>query len=850
MRKLTKAIIAVLCIVLCISIFFACDPAEEEPAAHEHNYSELKSSATKHWYECPDDGEIKPDSEQAHYDDNRDGKCDLCGHNVTVLDVKGVSFAIAGKDGKTDVSLNGVEVTISYKTNSFKATIADGQFTIGEDTLIPVGTYTVSAEGYNSTTINITKDGIDAAVVVLNKTVNIATSVEIKEIDGVPTLVAEGMIPEIEGATIGNVMLHYDAEYTAEGESTKEKHNFYVANTSDYAGVYHFELKLTDLPNNPDTPWCWFHIYAYAEENPTAESTAIGSVDLNRGDAIEYGHKYTHTATSGIQYIYTIQAEGDGQGLCLAIQATKHIADITITDIKFDSTDGAKLVVKGTYDGGAGYVAIHTDGNGRHYYGQKISAANGEIELTIDLSQITYDDTPWCWFHIYLYEQDPTNFARFDQKINIQRGNFYNAGDYVDVDGVRYSIVNPDQLTIQPTVAPTINNITSVEIKQIEEKPVLVVKGTTSKDVACVKIHSDGGGNHYYSSANVAAKQGEEFEVQLDMTQLNVAGVTYWFHLYTYADAEPADNSAKLETTNIPRSNFEDVQKGKTFDYNDLRYTFKADYENVQMEITNVPKTAVTSIAFDTTNDVPTLVIKGTVADGVPTIKLHIWSSKGEKCWENKAEEAGKLEFRVPVTDLPTDCECWFHIWSYKTENAADNDEHTQVDLGRGDLIEVPQSVVYNGIRYWVRAEGVNQFCIQAVTIGDYDIASVKVDTSADGKPVLVIKGTAKSDIPCVKIHTDGNGDHRYSEGVAVKANEEFTLTFDLTQLQLETTPWYTFHIYIYGDAEGTNKTSNIDLRNWYSFAVGTSWTYNGIKYEVQNESEWRSLVIQPTEAK
>lgn len=798
MRKLTKAIIAVLCIVLCMSIFFACDPAEEEPAAHEHNYSELKSSATKHWYECPDDGEIKPDSEQAHYDDNRDGKCDLCGHNVTVVDIKGVRFAIAGKDGKTDVSLNGVEVTISYKTNSFKATIADGEFVSTE--IIPLGEYTVSAEGYNSTTINITKDGIDAAVVVLNKIHTVANSVKIEEKDGVPTLIVEGMIPEIENVTIGGVMLHYDAEYVAEGADAKETHNAYVANTSEYvsSGAYHFELKLTDLPNNPDTPWCWFHIRAYAEENPTAESTAIASVDLNRGDAIEYGHQYTYTAQSGVQYIYTIQAENDGEGLCLAIQATKHIADITVTDIKFDSSNGAKLIVKGTYDGGAGYVAIHTDGNGRHYYGQKISAANGEIELTIDLSQITYDDTPWCWFHIYLYEQDPTNFARFDQKINIQRGSFFNAGDYVDVDGVRYSIVNQDQLTIQPTIAPTINNITSVEIKQIEEKPVLVVKGTTSKDVACIKIHVDGNGDYY--SDGVSATEGQEFELKFDLSQLDTAGKTYYFHLYTYADAEPADNSAKLEKLDVPRNQFETVQANVTFDYNDLRYTLQEnDWNGIPIKVTNVPSANVESITFDISNGKAELVVKGTV-EGFADIKIHVSGNHDADFYGNNVStEAGKFECRfdfaeVVEAQLGETPWCWFHIFMYNEANpSADKlaNPDSRFDLARGTSFNAGAKVEFDGVIYEVMDN--SQLVIQPkaapkVDLSEAKITSITVDTSADGKPVLVAKGSSKNAVPCIKIHANGkeNGEEVdwYGEGVAVAANGEFEVKFDLTQLK------------------------------------------------------------------
>ncbi len=80
MRKITKAIIAVLCLVLCTSVFFACDDAPK----HEHNYTALKSDSTNHWYECPDDGEIKPDSKVAHVDTDNNEKCDVCGYDMHV----------------------------------------------------------------------------------------------------------------------------------------------------------------------------------------------------------------------------------------------------------------------------------------------------------------------------------------------------------------------------------------------------------------------------------------------------------------------------------------------------------------------------------------------------------------------------------------------------------------------------------------------------------------------------------------------------------------------------------------------------------------------------------------------
>lgn len=836
MRKAIKAIIAVLCIVLCMSVFFACDPQEKPD--HTHDYTEIKHDTINHWYECSCGDKNVPTLE-AHKDENLDGKCDVCEYEMPITAIKGVEFAIKGDNGGVEESLNGVNVIIASKVENHSATIADGKFKSEE--VISVGTYTISADGYYSETIEITKDGIDMAVVTLYKVVNVPTSVKIENIEGVPTLIAEGMIPEIEDVEIGNVMLHYDASYKLEGASEKTTQHEYVANTSVYAKAYHFELALTELPCNSDTPWCWFHIYPYAEKNPTAESTPLtteGSLtNLQRGDSIKVGDSIDY---NGIRY--TIHAENAGQeneGTQLAIDAIKHLGEITITGINFDSTNGAKLIVKGTYAGVDGYAVIHTDGNGRHYYGEPIPVKDGEIELEFDFTQVTYDDTPWCWFHIYLYQEEPTTPANFDQKIDIQRGNFFNAGEYTDIDGVRYAIVDKSQLTIQPKVAPTINNITSVEIKQVENKLVLVVKGTTSKDVACIKIHVDGNGDYY--GDGVSATEGQEFELNFDLSQLDTAGKTYYFHLYTYADAEPADNSAKLEKLDVPRNQFATVQANVTFDYNDLRYTLQEnDWNGIPIKVTNVPKTAVTSIAIETIEGVPTLIVKGTLADDVKLIKLHCDESAGDHYGNNVSKTAGEFELRYALTEVKDLGRwCWFHIYTYDVAEPADLEKDAKsIDLARGDYLQAGYFVNVDGIRYTVQDQ--SQVCIVVGEIPALDIVSITVDGTK-----LIVKGILNDDsIKCVKLHANGNDGHYYGDNVSQEAGK-FELQFDLTQLNAVDKDYW-FHIYTYtteNPADPGKDYKDTNLPRTPYVVVGQSFEAGGLCYEVIN-NDWNGFQL------
>ncbi|MBE6959229.1 MAG: hypothetical protein E7448_00700 [Ruminococcaceae bacterium] len=52
--------------------------------ALDHKYTQLKQDADQHWYVCTDCGEVKPDSQAMHYDNNKNGKCDVCNAYVEV----------------------------------------------------------------------------------------------------------------------------------------------------------------------------------------------------------------------------------------------------------------------------------------------------------------------------------------------------------------------------------------------------------------------------------------------------------------------------------------------------------------------------------------------------------------------------------------------------------------------------------------------------------------------------------------------------------------------------------------------------------------------------------------------
>ena len=188
MKKLQKWLLVVLCVVLGLSVLSACnshthdftevgfdatnhwkyckeDNVKDDASVKAHEYTETGSDETNHWKYCKVDNVKNPASVEAHKDEDKNGKCDVCGHAVKVTveygTLKGVVSLV--KLGTTTASGDGVTIKV---TNS-KGEVAVKDFTLDKATgaytmQCPVGEYTlkVSKKGYNeiSYEIEITKN--------------------------------------------------------------------------------------------------------------------------------------------------------------------------------------------------------------------------------------------------------------------------------------------------------------------------------------------------------------------------------------------------------------------------------------------------------------------------------------------------------------------------------------------------------------------------------------------------------------------------------------------------------------------------------------------------------------------
>lgn len=255
-----------------------------------------------------------------------------------------------------------------------------------------------------------------------------------------------------------------------------------------------------------------------------------------------------------------------------------------------------------------------------------------------------------------------------------------------DVCGRDLSVPDVTEVTVQ-----------SAEMTVIDGTPYLVIKGIMPSDIVCIKIHADGNGVNYFGD-NVSTETGK-FELHFDLSQVSTEGTPWlWFHLFTYATAEPADLSAVEQTIDTKVEGL--LAVGAYMDCNGVRYTVKDnDYGMIVIQPT---KTTVTDIAVETEDGKPVLVVKGTMPTDIACIKLHA-DAEGENYYaDNVATETGKFEFRFDLTKIRHDGKwAWFHIWTY--DNAEPEDpaaKETSEDLYRNSFLSDGVSMVYEGVCY------------------------------------------------------------------------------------------------------------------------------------------------------
>ncbi len=676
MRKTNKHLIATLSVVialvvvLCMSLI-ACD--------HTHNYSKQGKDKDYHWNYCPDDEVVDEASKEAHKDENSDGKCDVCGYEMAASDPSGDPSDPSGTPETPHIHNYSAQGKDSNKHWNY----------CPDDNAVE-----------ESSEADHVDDDVDGYCDVCNYEMGIVSEecVKVELVDGVPTLIVKGNIPEVqldgEPVRPACVKLHANVE----------TENFYWDDVCSHKWGFEFQVALTDL-SYEETPWYWFHLYFYQDENPEEDAQKIHSCDLPRGDLLTVGQSIDYDSIR-----YTIKAWSDGEeiGTGLVIEATLHY-ELNVSEINIDTGNGLELIVKGTVSDGVKSLRLHANGNGSdEWFGAPVLVNDGQFEAKFDLTQLKVEDTPWCWFHIYLSKGDNVEEFKRDGKHDLQRGSLVADDVSVVYSDIRYSVVNSQQqLVIQPTPMPKYS-VTDVKIDNTDGLK-LVVTGTLSDNQRYLVIHADGNDAHYYGEKAVI--NDNAFTAEFDLTKLYVHDTPWcWFHIYTYEEENPAELSTGFNKDNLMRENY--FSAGDSVSYKDITYTIQ-NQDQITIQPTSNIKDS-TTIEFDVTGDVPVLVVKGMLPSAYADAKIHAYMDGDIYGESNISVEEGRFECRFDITQLEVKENtpwAWFHIYLY---DAAGN-KVGEFDLKRPDTVPVGYSYDHNGVRYTVQDN--SQFVLNAVEI-------------------------------------------------------------------------------------------------------------------------------------
>lgn len=430
--------------------------------SHEHNYDQTGSDAKGHWNYCKEDNAIDEDSRAAH--------------DYTVV--------------KNDENYHWKECSCGYKNNSSIASHADE-----------------NKDGKC--------DGCGFAMPLPKD-----EYIGIKEIDGVPTLVVEGPMPE----GVECIKLHYEAN---------NAHTL-IENSSTDSLSFVFNVPLNTLPTE-DTPWCFFHIYTYSVANPS-DADKEQSINLDRKEWINAGATYKYNYVS-----YEIQNESQ-----LVIQPKPYYAEIN--SIKLEEIESKPyLVVKGSARQGVAYVNLHVDHENINYYSEYTSMNGSDFETRFDLSQC--HDGAWMYFHVYVYDEKPTNNDNKDGKFDLLRTTLMPAGTSLTVGDRRYITMGDydgdtwNMVVVYKTTIPAYD-VTSITVDGNN----LVVSGVASANVEkkVLRLHANDGDDNVYGEFATIAED-NTFELKLDLSQLTKIDGGYWFHVYLYDSVDSENKSTDFD---------------------------------------------------------------------------------------------------------------------------------------------------------------------------------------------------------------------------------------------------------------------------------------------------------------
>lgn len=366
------------------------------------------------------------------------------------------------------------------------------------------------------------------------------------------------------------------------------------------------------------------------------------------------------------------------------------------------------LIVRGAIPEGVGCIKMHYEANGVDYFVSNTAGSSSSYVFSLPLKDLPVENAPLCRFDLYTYESaSPTDNTAYLEKIELVRGDFLKGDTIIEHAGNTYTIIDSEPtLVIQSEVTPELT-VNSIQMKNIDGKPHMVVCGIAPKSTPCIKIHASGNAITDYYGDDVSNERGK-FELRMDMSQVPYEkNLMLFFHIYIYTDAKPQDYTSYYRRLSLMRNTL--VSAGDSIEYDGIIYTVQ-EKDQLILELTEAPTLKIDDIVLydveiDDTDE-PTLVIKGVNRSIAQCVKLHVDADgKNDKYWENVAPKSkeGDIEFRVSFADIDLTATWSFHIYAYLDKDPSNNGAYdAKGNINRGKNVAIGQVITYNGTLYTI----------------------------------------------------------------------------------------------------------------------------------------------------
>lgn len=366
------------------------------------------------------------------------------------------------------------------------------------------------------------------------------------------------------------------------------------------------------------------------------------------------------------------------------------------------------LIVRGAIPEGVGCIKMHYEANGVDYFVSNTAGSSSSYVFSLPLKDLPVENAPLCRFDLYTYESaSPTDNTAYLEKIELVRGDFLKGDTIIEHAGNTYTIIDSEPtLVIQSEVTPELT-VNSIQMKNIDGKPHMVVCGIAPKSTPCIKIHASGNAITDYYGDDVSNERGK-FELRMDMSQVPYEkNLMLFFHIYIYTDAKPQDYTSYYRRLSLMRNTL--VSAGDSIEYDGIIYTVQ-EKDQLILELTEAPTLKIDDIVLydveiDDT-DAPTLVIKGVNRSIAQCVKLHVNADgKNDKYWENVAPKSkeGDIEFRVSFADIDLTATWSFHLYAYLDKDPSNNGAYdAKGNINRGKNVAIGQVITYNGTLYTI----------------------------------------------------------------------------------------------------------------------------------------------------